>query len=68
MRLADHKIAAAIGAVGVAIVLGHVVIGPDVVPPVVAALGAAVAGAAALFVALAERRRADRPEGSDGER
>ena len=40
MNLADHKIAAAIGAVGIAIVLGHVVVGPDVVPPFVAALGA----------------------------
>ena len=68
MNLADHKIAAAIGAVGIAIVLGHVVVGPDVVPPFVAALGGAVAGLAALFVALAERRRADRPEGSEGER
>jgi hypothetical protein len=68
VRLADHKIAAAIGAVGVAIVLGHVVLGRDVVPPLVAAIGAVIAGVAALFVAIAERRRADRPGGSDAER
>jgi hypothetical protein len=67
MNLADYKIAAAIGVVGIAIVLGHVV-GPDVVPPFVAALGAAVGGVAALFVALTERRRADWPEDSEGER
>jgi hypothetical protein len=68
VNLADHKIAAAIGVVGIAIVLGHVVVGPDVVPLFVAALGAAVGGVAALFVALTERRRADRPEDSEGER
>ena len=68
MNLADHKIAAAIGAVGIALVLGHVVLGRDVVPPVVALLGAGIAGVAALFVAIAERRRADRPGRSDGER
>jgi hypothetical protein len=31
-------------------------------------LRAEIAGVAALFVAIAERRRADRPGGSDGER
>jgi hypothetical protein len=39
-------------------VLGHVVLGREVVPPLVAALGAGIAEMAALFVALAERRRA----------
>ena len=68
MNLADHKIAAAIGAIGIALVLGHVVLGRDIVPPLVALLGAAIVGVAALFVAIAERRRADRPGGSDGER
>jgi hypothetical protein len=68
MNLADHKIAAAIGAVGIALVLGHVVLGPDVVPPLLALLGAGIAGVAAAFVALSERRRADRPGASDGER
>jgi drug/metabolite transporter (DMT)-like permease len=68
MNLADHKIAAAIGAVGIALVLGHVVLGRDVVPPPVALLGAGIAAVAALFVAIADRRRADRPGGSDGER
>jgi hypothetical protein len=68
MNLADHRIAAAIGAVGIALVLGHVVLGRDVVPPLVAAIGAGIAGVAALFVAIAERRRADRPGGSDAER
>jgi hypothetical protein len=68
MNLADHRIAAAIGAVGLALVLGHVVLGRGVVPPLLALLGAGIAGVAALFVALAERRRADRPGGSDGER
>ena len=68
MNLAGHKVAAAIGAVGVALVLGHVVLGRDVVPPLLALLGAGIAGVAALFVAIAERRRADRPGGSDGER
>jgi hypothetical protein len=68
MRLADHKVAAAIGAVGIALVLGHVVLGRDVVPPLLALLGAGIAGVAAAFVALSERRRADRPGGSDGER
>lgn len=68
MNLADHKIAAAIGVIGIALVLGHVVLGRDIVPPVVALLGAGIAGVAALFVAIAERRRADRPGGSDGER
>ncbi len=68
MNLADHKVAAAVGAVGIALVLGHVLLGRDLVPPVVALLGAGIAGVAALFVAIAERRRADRPGGSDGER
>lgn len=68
MNLADHKVAAAIGAVGIALVLGHVVLGRDIIPPVVALLGAGIAGVAALFVAIAERRRADRPGGSDAER
>ncbi len=68
MNLADHKIAAAVGAVGIALVLGHVLLGRDLVPPVVALVGAGIAGVAALFVAIAERRRADRPGGSDGER
>jgi len=68
MNLADHKIAASIGAVGIAMLFGHVVLGRDIVPPLVAALGAAIAGVAALFVALAERPRANRPDGSDRER
>jgi hypothetical protein len=68
MNLADHKIAAAVGAVGIALVLGHVLLGRDLVPPVVALVGAGIAGVAALFVAIAERRRFDRPGGSDGER
>jgi hypothetical protein len=55
MNLADHKIAAAIGAVGIALVLGHVVLGRDVVPPLAALLGAGIVGVAALFVAIAER-------------
>jgi len=68
MNLADHKIAAAIGAVGIALVLGHVVLGRDVVPPLAALLGAGIVGVAGLFVMIAERRRADRSGGSDGER
>ncbi len=53
---ADHKIATAIGAVGVAIVLGHVVLGPDIVPPAVGLPGAGLAAAAGLYIALARRR------------
>lgn len=68
MNLADHKIAAAIGAVGIALVLGHVVLGRDLVPPIVALLGAGIAAVAALFVAISDRRRAGRPGGSGGER
>jgi hypothetical protein len=68
MNLADHKVAAAIGAVGIALVLGHVLLGRDIVPPLLALLGAGIAGVAAAFVALSERRREDRPGGSDGER
>lgn len=65
MNLADHKVATAVGALGVAIILGHVVLGRGVVPPAFAMIGAVIAAAAGLFIALAGRRSADRPDGSD---
>lgn len=65
---ADHKIATGVGSLGAAAVLGHVVLGPDIVPVAVALLGAAVAAAAGLYLAIARRRGRGRPEGSSGGR
>jgi hypothetical protein len=61
--LASHNLAKAIGAVGVVAVLGHVALGPSVVPVAVALAGAFLAAAAGLYFAIARRRGAGRPEG-----
>jgi hypothetical protein len=60
---ADHKFATVVGSVGAAIVLGHVVLGPDVVPPAVGLPGAALVAAAGLYIATVRRRTRDRSEG-----
>lgn len=52
----SHKIATAVGAVGAALILGHVVLGPSVVPVAGAAIGLIVVGAAALFIYLRRAR------------
>jgi len=68
MMLADHKVATAMGATGIGLVLGYVVLG-SIVPPALAILGAGLAAAAALIIALARRRDDNRPEGSsEGDR
>jgi hypothetical protein len=61
---ADRKIATALGAVGVVVVLGHVVLGPEVVPPAIGLPGAGLAAAAGLYIALVRRHGGARSEGS----
>ena len=56
-----HKGATAVGAVGAVIVLGHLVLGPDVVPVGGVLLGLLVVALAGLYVYAAERR--SRPPG-----
>lgn len=59
---ANHKVATSVGAVGVAVLAGHAILGPSVVPIVAALAGALVAAAAGVYLAVAHRRsiRADR--------
>ncbi len=64
--LADHKIATAIGAVGAVLVLGHIMLGRDVVPAAVGLAGAAVAAVAGLYLAIVRRRGRGRPAASSG--
>ena len=61
---ADHKIVTAVGSVGVVVMLGHLVLGPDIVPPAVGLPGAALAAVAWLYLATARRRGRGRSEGS----
>jgi hypothetical protein len=56
----SHKIATAVGAAGAAVVAGHAILGPSVVPVGVAVIGLIVVLAAALPVVLARRRGAGR--------
>lgn len=65
---ADHKIATAVGLLGAVVILGHVMLGPDIVPVAAALLGAVVAGAAGLYLAIVRGRGRGRPEGSSGGR
>ena len=66
---ADHKIATAVGSLGAAVVLGHLILGPDIVPAAVGLPGAAIVALAGLYLAVARRRGRDRPAGSsDGRR
>jgi drug/metabolite transporter (DMT)-like permease len=68
MMLADHKIATAIGSLGAVVVLGHIMLGPNVVPAAVGLVGAAVAAAAGLYLAIVRRRGRGRPAASSGGR
>jgi hypothetical protein len=52
----SHKVATSIGAIGAAVIAGHAVLGPSVVPVVVALAGVALAAAAGLYLAIAHRR------------
>lgn len=65
----EHKIATTIGAVGAAIVLGHVALGPSIVPVIGALSGALLVAASALFFAFTRRRASikDRPSGDRSE-
>ena len=58
-----HKVAAAVGAVGAALVLAHVVLGPAVMPVRGAVGGLLLVGAAGLYLIIAGRLRSasDRP-------
>ncbi|MGA9596143.1 MAG: hypothetical protein WBV06_08305 [Acidimicrobiia bacterium] len=58
MPFTEHKIATGLGAVGIVVLLGHVVLGPDVVPPLVGLAGAALALAAGIVFLLARRSSA----------
>ena len=60
-----HKITTAIGAVGAVLVLGHVVLGRAVVPPVVAIVGFVLVVGAGLFLVIA-RRSAERAARGSG--
>jgi len=53
---ANHKVASSLGAVGVAVLAGHALLGPSVVPVVVALAGAMLAAAAGMYLAIAHRR------------
>lgn len=52
----SHKVATSIGAVGVAVVASHAVLGPSVVPVAVALTGVLLAAVAGLYLAIAHRR------------
>jgi hypothetical protein len=58
----SNKVASAVGAVGAVIALGHVVLGPTVVPVVAANFGAVLVVAAGLVVLVARRRGLDRDD------
>lgn len=60
-----HKLAAAVGAVGAALVLPHVVLGPAVVPVRGAFAGLILVVVAALYAVIADRigSASDRPSG-----
>jgi hypothetical protein len=62
---ADHKLATAVGAAGLLVVLGHV-LGPEIVPPAVGIPGAALAAVSAAYLALANRRVEQRAGSNDG--
>jgi hypothetical protein len=53
--LGRHKFAAAVGAVGVALVLAHVVLGPAVMPVRGAVGGLILVAAAGLYLVIARR-------------
>jgi hypothetical protein len=55
-----HKFATAVGAVGAALALAHVVLGPAVLPVTGAALGVVLVAAAALGIFTAERLGSNR--------
>jgi hypothetical protein len=60
--LRRHKISTAVGGLGALVVLSHLLLGPDVVPVAAVLSGLALAGGAALRLAIARRRRAMRVE------
>jgi hypothetical protein len=62
--LADHKIATVFGGIGAVALLGHVMLGPDVVPPAVGISGALLLAAVGVYLAVVGRRRGDRSERS----
>jgi hypothetical protein len=59
---ARHKLATAVGAVGAALVLAHVVLGPAVMPVTGAALGLLLVLAAGLAIVAAERLGSNRDD------
>jgi hypothetical protein len=60
-----HKFATAVGTVGAALVLAHVVLGPAVMPVAGALAGVILVAAAGLYLLIAERvgSDSDRPSG-----
>jgi hypothetical protein len=52
---ARHKLATGVGAVGAALVLAHVVLGPAVMPVTGAFVGVILVAAAGLYIVLAQR-------------
>lgn len=57
---ADHKIATSVGSVGAAVILGHVMLGPAIIPPAVAVPGAGLLAIAGVYLPIARRRVKDR--------
>jgi hypothetical protein len=51
-----HKLASTVGAAGAVGPLAHVILGPDVVPPLVAVIGLAIVAIAAIPILMARRR------------
>ncbi|MPZ90539.1 MAG: hypothetical protein GEU68_02735 [Actinobacteria bacterium] len=49
VKFANHEIATAVGSVGATILLGHLMLGPDIVPPAVGFSGALPVAAAGIY-------------------
>ena len=57
-----HRVATIVGAIGVAIILAHGMLGREVVPVAGALIGLIVAGGAGLWIVIADRKGSDRSE------
>jgi hypothetical protein len=65
--LGQNKIATAIAAVGAAGVVGHVLLGPAVVPVAVALAGAVLVTAAFVYATIARKRESNRASEQPGQ-
>jgi prevent-host-death family protein len=63
VKFANHKIATAVGSVGATILLGQLMLGPDIVSPAVGFSGALPVAAAGIYFAIVRRRETGRSEG-----